>query len=97
MPVACRGAKSVHDIHLRLHAGLRLQHNYQALSLTIVMVKKAKVEPKSLFAEIYVGMPTLQDSCMYVAMYSLAKSDRLICIGRSWEFRFAMLTSVRAK
>ena len=33
-----------------------------------------------------------------VAMYcSLAKSGRLICIVRSWEFRFAMLTSVRAK
>ena len=28
---------------------------------------------------------------------SLAKSGRLICIERSWEFRFAMLTSVRAK
>ena len=33
-----------------------------------------------------------------VVMYcSLAKSGRLICIVRSWEFRFAMLTSVRAK
>ena len=43
-------------------------------------------------------MPTLQDSCMYVVMYcSLVKSGRLICIGRSWEFFFAMLTSVRAK
>ena len=43
-------------------------------------------------------MPTLQDSCMYVVMYcSLAKSGRLICIGKTWEFRFAMLTSVRAK
>ena len=37
-------------------------------------------------------------SCMYVVMYcSLAKSDRLICIGRNWEFRFVMITSVRAK
>ena len=26
---------------------------------------------------------------------SLAKSGRLTCIARSWEFRFAMLTSVR--
>ena len=28
---------------------------------------------------------------------SLAKSGRLICIARSWEFCFAMITSVRAK
>ena len=43
-------------------------------------------------------MPTLQDLCMYLAMYcSLSKSGRLICIGRCWEFRFAMLTSVRVK
>ena len=43
-------------------------------------------------------MPTLQDLCMYLAMYcSLSKSGRLICIGRCWEFHFAMLTSVRAK
>ena len=35
---------------------------------------------------------------MYVVIYcSLAKSGRLFCIARSWEFRFAMLTSVRAK
>ena len=33
-----------------------------------------------------------------VVMYcSLAKARRLVCIARSWEFRFAMLTSVRAK
>ena len=44
-------------------------------------------------------MPSIQYSCVYVVMYcSLAKSGRLICIGRrSSEFRFAMLTSVRAK
>ena len=43
-------------------------------------------------------MPTLQDLCMYVMMYcSLAKSGRLICIERTWDFRFAMLSSVRAK
>ena len=35
---------------------------------------------------------------MYVVMHcSLVKSGRLICIGRSWEFRFAMSTSVRVK
>ena len=28
---------------------------------------------------------------------SLAKSGRLICIARSWEFRFTMLTSVRVR
>ena len=39
-----------------------------------------------------------QDSCMYVVIYcSLAKSGKLICIGRSWDFRFAMITSVREK
>ena len=43
-------------------------------------------------------MPILQDLCTHIVMYcSLAKSGRLILIGRSWEFRFAMLTSVRAK
>ena len=46
-------------------------------------------------------MPTckqiiLQDSCMYVVLYcSLAKSGRLSCVARSWEFRFAMLTSTK--
>ena len=51
-----------------------------------IQAKKAKLEP------------TLQDSCMYVVMYcSLVKSGRLICIGRSWEFCFAMLTSLGAK
>ena len=39
-----------------------------------------------------------QASCMYIVMYcSLAKSGRLICIARSWKFRFVMITSVRAK
>ena len=39
-----------------------------------------------------------QDLCMYVVMFcSLAKSGRLICIARSWEFRFTMLTSGRVK
>ena len=32
-----------------------------------IQAKKAKVEPKSLRRDI--GMPTLQDSCMYVVMY----------------------------
>ena len=33
-----------------------------------------------------------------IVMYcSLAKSGRLICIAKSWEFHFVMLTSVRAK
>ena len=61
-----------------------------------IQAKKGKVEPKSLRRDI--GMPTLQTLCMYVVVYcSLAKLGRLICIGRSWEFCFAMLTSVRAK
>ena len=35
---------------------------------------------------------------MYVVMYcSLVKSGILICIGRTWEFCFVMLTSVRVK
>ena len=34
---------------------------------------------------------------MYIVMYCSLTSGRLICIGRSWEFHFAMLTSVRAK
>ena len=37
----------------------------------------------------------LLDSC--VKHCSLTKSCRLICIARSWEFRFVMLTSVRTK
>ena len=38
------------------------------------------------------------DACMNVVMYcSLAKLGRLICIVRSWAFRFAMIISVRAK
>ena len=41
-------------------------------------------------------MPILQDSHVYVMYCSLSKSGRLICIRRSWEFRLAMLTSVRA-
>ena len=41
----------------------------------------------------------LQDSCVYSSiMYcSLVKSSRLIYIARSWDFRFTMLTWVRAK
>ena len=39
-----------------------------------------------------------QDLCTYVVMFCiLAKSGRLICIARSWEFRFKMLTSGRVK
>ena len=61
-----------------------------------IQAKKGKVEPKSLCRDI--GMPTLRTSCMYVVVHcSLAKLGRLICIGRSWEFCFTMLTSVRAK
>ena len=52
---------------------------------------------------LYIKILILQRKLFYwirrvVAMYcSLAKSGRLICIARSWEFRFVMLTSVRAK
>ena len=37
----------------------------------------------------------LVNSCMYIVMYcSLTKSGRLICIVRSWEICFAMITSL---
>ena len=36
-----------------------------------------------------------QDLCMYIVMYcSLAKSATLICIARSWKFRFAMILNL---
>ena len=56
---------------------------------------------KFLYIKLQVPATTeiiLQDSVHVVVMHcSLAKSGRLICIARSQEFRFATLTSVRAK
>ena len=63
-----------------------------------MVISSKQRKPKWNSSLFHVGMPTLQDSCMYLVMYcSLAQSGRLICIVRSWEFCFAMLTSVRAK
>ena len=56
-----------------------------------IQAKKIKVEAKSL-------SPRYRYAQLYTNYYSsLAKSGRFICIARSWEFGFAMLTSVRAK
>ena len=62
-----------------------------------IQAKKAKVEPNSPSPRYryayFTGLVHVRSN----VYCSLAKSGRLICIGRSWEFRFAMLTSVRAK
>ena len=49
-----------------------------------IQAKKAKVIKSPILLRRDIGMPTLQDSCMYVVMYcSLVKSGRLFALGEA--------------